>query len=119
MRRAVFYPRDSTQDQTTANQERELRAVGERMGYAVVKVYKEHGIRTATSGRHSMPSARTPRGVSSMSLWGLRCYGAGGRRGLWHSRRSVQQHQWSAPCRNLLMRAGPSPPSSRIALSSP
>ena len=46
-------------------------------------------------------------------LWG------GGRRGLWHSRRSVQRHQWSAPCRNLLMRAGPSPPSSRIARSSP
>jgi hypothetical protein len=35
-------------------------------------------------------------------LWG------GGRRGLWHSRRSVQRHQWSAPCRNVLMRAGPS-----------
>jgi hypothetical protein len=35
-------------------------------------------------------------------LWG------GRRRGLWYSRRSVQRHQWSAPCRNLLMRAGPS-----------
>ena len=45
-------------------------------------------------------------------LWG------GGRRGLWHSRRSVQRHQWSAPCRNLLMRAGPSPPSSRIGSTS-
>jgi ATP-dependent DNA ligase len=32
-----------------------------------------------------------------------------------HSRRSVQRHQWSATCRNLLKRAGPSPPSNRIA----
>ena len=47
-------------------------------------------------------------------LWG----GADGE-GLWHSRCSVQRHQWSATCRNLLKRAGPSPPSSRIARSSP
>jgi bifunctional non-homologous end joining protein LigD len=32
-----------------------------------------------------------------------------------HSRRSVQRHQWSATCRNLLKRVGPSPPSNRIA----
>ena len=44
MRRAVFYLRVSTQDQTTANQERELRAVAERMRWEVVKVYKDHGI---------------------------------------------------------------------------
>jgi ATP-dependent DNA ligase len=36
-----------------------------------------------------------------------------------HSRRSVQRHQWSATCRNLLKRADPSPPSNRIARSSP
>jgi DNA invertase Pin-like site-specific DNA recombinase len=39
MRRAVFYLRVSTIDQTTANQERELRNVAERMGCEVVKVY--------------------------------------------------------------------------------
>lgn len=44
MRRAVFYLRVSTQDQTTANQERELRAVAERMGCDVAKGYKDHGI---------------------------------------------------------------------------
>jgi DNA invertase Pin-like site-specific DNA recombinase len=44
VRRAVFYLRVSTQDQTTANQERELRAVAERTGYEVVKLYKDHGI---------------------------------------------------------------------------
>jgi DNA invertase Pin-like site-specific DNA recombinase len=32
MRKAAIYLRVSTQDQTTANQERELRAVAERMG---------------------------------------------------------------------------------------
>jgi hypothetical protein len=44
MRRAVFYLRVSTIDQTTANQERELRDVAARMGCEVVKVYKDHGI---------------------------------------------------------------------------
>jgi DNA invertase Pin-like site-specific DNA recombinase len=34
MRRAVFYLRVSTVDQTTANQERELRNVAERIGGA-------------------------------------------------------------------------------------
>jgi DNA invertase Pin-like site-specific DNA recombinase len=31
-------------DQTTANQERELREVATRMGCEIVKVYKDHGI---------------------------------------------------------------------------
>ena len=43
MKRAVLYLRVSTQDQTTANQERELRQIAERVGYEVVKVYKDHG----------------------------------------------------------------------------
>jgi DNA invertase Pin-like site-specific DNA recombinase len=37
MKRAVMYLRVSTVDQTTANQERELRAVAERAGWEVVK----------------------------------------------------------------------------------
>src|SRR5262245_2121112 len=44
MKRAVLYLRVSTIDQTTANQERELRQVAERMGCEVVKIYKDHGI---------------------------------------------------------------------------
>ena len=44
MKRAVLYLRVSTQDQTTANQERELREIAGRMGCDVVKVYKDHGI---------------------------------------------------------------------------
>jgi DNA invertase Pin-like site-specific DNA recombinase len=55
MRRAVFYLRVSTIDQTTANQERELRNVAERMGCEVVKVYKDHGISDA-KGRDKRPA---------------------------------------------------------------
>jgi DNA invertase Pin-like site-specific DNA recombinase len=44
MKRAVMYLRVSTIDQTTANQERELRQIAGRMGCEIVKVYKDHGI---------------------------------------------------------------------------
>ena len=39
MKRAALYLRVSTVDQTTANQERELREVVTRKGYEIVKVY--------------------------------------------------------------------------------
>jgi DNA invertase Pin-like site-specific DNA recombinase len=55
MKRAVLYLRVSTIDQTTANQERELRQVAERMGCAVVKVYKDHGI-SGAKGRDRRPA---------------------------------------------------------------
>ena len=55
MRRAVFYLRVSTIDQTTANQERELRAIAERMSCEVVKVYKDHGI-SGAKGRNGRPA---------------------------------------------------------------
>ena len=45
MKRAVLYLRVSTLDQTTANQERELREIAGRMGCEVVKVYEDHGTR--------------------------------------------------------------------------
>jgi DNA invertase Pin-like site-specific DNA recombinase len=44
MKRAVLYLRVSTLDQTTTNQERELREVAERVGCDIVKVYRDHGI---------------------------------------------------------------------------
>jgi DNA invertase Pin-like site-specific DNA recombinase len=44
MKRAVLYLRVSTTDQTTANQERELRDIAARAGLDIVKVYKDHGI---------------------------------------------------------------------------
>jgi DNA invertase Pin-like site-specific DNA recombinase len=55
MKRAVFYLRVSTLEQTTANQERELRAVADRMGCDVVKVYKDHGI-SGAKGRDKRPA---------------------------------------------------------------
>jgi DNA invertase Pin-like site-specific DNA recombinase len=54
MRQTALYLRVSTQDQTTANQERELREVAARMGCEIVKVYKDHGI-SGTRGRDGRP----------------------------------------------------------------
>ena len=48
MKRAVLYLRVSTIEQTTANQERELREVASRMGREVIRVYKDHGVSGAT-----------------------------------------------------------------------
>jgi len=55
MKRAIMYLRVSTVDQTTANQERELRAVAERAGWEVVKLYRDHGI-SGTKGREKRPA---------------------------------------------------------------
>jgi DNA invertase Pin-like site-specific DNA recombinase len=55
MKRAVFYLRVSTVDQTTANQERELREVASRMGCEIVHVYKDHGI-SGAKGRDKRPA---------------------------------------------------------------
>src|SRR6201981_1335050 len=55
MKRAVLYLRVSTLDQTTANQERELREVACRMGCEIVKVYKDHGI-SGAKGRDKRPA---------------------------------------------------------------
>jgi DNA invertase Pin-like site-specific DNA recombinase len=54
MRRAVLYLRVSTIEQTTANQERELQVIAERMGWEVAKVYKDHGI-SGAKGRDKRP----------------------------------------------------------------
>jgi DNA invertase Pin-like site-specific DNA recombinase len=54
VKRAVLYPRVSTVEQTTANQERELRAVAERSRWKIVKVYKDHGI-SGSKGRDKRP----------------------------------------------------------------
>jgi len=53
-KRAVLYLRVSTIDQTTANQERELREVASRMGCEIAKVYKDHGI-SGAKGRDKRP----------------------------------------------------------------
>jgi DNA invertase Pin-like site-specific DNA recombinase len=55
MKRAVLYLRVSTVDQTTANQERELREVADRAGWEVVKVYRDHGV-SGAKGRDKRPA---------------------------------------------------------------
>ena len=55
MKRAALYLRVSTIDQTTANQERELRQVAERAGWEIVKVYRDHGI-SGSKGRNKRPA---------------------------------------------------------------
>jgi DNA invertase Pin-like site-specific DNA recombinase len=55
MKRAVLYLRVSTTEQTTANQERELREVAGRMGCEIVKVYKDHGI-SGAKGKEKRPA---------------------------------------------------------------
>jgi DNA invertase Pin-like site-specific DNA recombinase len=55
MKRAVLYLRVSTVDQTTANQERELRQITDRMGCEIIKVYKDHGI-SGAKGRDKRPA---------------------------------------------------------------
>jgi DNA invertase Pin-like site-specific DNA recombinase len=54
MRQAALYLRVSTLDQTTANQERELREVAARIGCSIVKVYKDHGV-SGAKGREKRP----------------------------------------------------------------
>jgi DNA invertase Pin-like site-specific DNA recombinase len=55
MKRAFLYLRVSTLDQTTANQERELREIADRIGCEIVKVYKDHGI-SGAKGRNGRPA---------------------------------------------------------------
>src|SRR5689334_19306203 len=55
MKPAVLYLRVSTIDQTTANQERELREIAGRMGCEITKVYKDHGI-SGAKGRDKRPA---------------------------------------------------------------
>jgi DNA invertase Pin-like site-specific DNA recombinase len=54
MKRAALYLRVSTLDQTTANQERELREVAGRMGCEITKVYRDHGV-SGAKGRDKRP----------------------------------------------------------------
>lgn len=53
-RRAALYLRVSTDDQTVANQQRELEAVAERAGWQITAVYKDEGI-SGSKGRDRRP----------------------------------------------------------------
>jgi DNA invertase Pin-like site-specific DNA recombinase len=52
--RRTCHPRVSTIDQTTANQERELREVADRAGWQITQVYKDHGT-SGAKGRDKRP----------------------------------------------------------------
>jgi DNA invertase Pin-like site-specific DNA recombinase len=52
--RAALYLRVSTTDQTTDNQERELRVAAERLNHTIVEVYRDHGI-SGAKGRDKRP----------------------------------------------------------------
>ena len=84
MRRAVIYLRVSTLDQTTANQERELREIADRMGCEIVRVFTRitasAAPRAVTSGRHLTGCAvKLPGGNSTWSWpgrstgWAVAC----------------------------------------------
>jgi DNA invertase Pin-like site-specific DNA recombinase len=55
MRRAALYLRVSTTEQTTENQERELREVAGRINCDIIKVYCDHGI-SGAKGRDKRPA---------------------------------------------------------------
>jgi DNA invertase Pin-like site-specific DNA recombinase len=73
-RRVGIYTRVSTGEQTTANQERELRAWAERAGHEVVKVYEDHGI-SGSKGRDQRPQfdallkAAVRREIDMIAVW--------------------------------------------------
>ena len=72
MRQAVIYLRVSTIEQTTANQERELREIASRMGCEIVKVYgttASAAPKAATSDRRSTNCAVMPRDGNSTWSW--------------------------------------------------
>ena len=54
MKRVAIYLRVSTSKQDTENQRRELKAVAERSGWQVVKVYEDAGI-SGAKGRDQRP----------------------------------------------------------------
>jgi resolvase-like protein len=90
MRQAVIYLRVSTIEQTTANQERELREIANRMGCEIVKVYRDHGI-SGAKGRDKRPAfdklCVMPRDGNSTWSW----------RGRWTGW-AVVCRTWSASC---------------------
>ena len=53
--RVAIYSRVSSDRQTTENQERELQAIAGRLGWIVVKVYRDQGI-SGSKGRECRPA---------------------------------------------------------------
>jgi DNA invertase Pin-like site-specific DNA recombinase len=58
MKRVAIYVRVSTGNQTTDNQERELRSVADKAGWEIVNVYRDAGI-SGAKGREKRPAFDT------------------------------------------------------------
>jgi DNA invertase Pin-like site-specific DNA recombinase len=54
MQRVAIYARVSTDEQTVANQQRELQAVADRHGWQIVATFTDEGI-SGTKGRAKLP----------------------------------------------------------------
>jgi len=75
-RQAAIYARVSTDEQTTDNQLKELRAVAERMGWTILAEYVDHGI-SGAKGRDKRPQfnalmkAVSRREVQIVAAWSV------------------------------------------------
>jgi DNA invertase Pin-like site-specific DNA recombinase len=74
--RAAIYLRVSTDGQTTANQERELRVAGERIGHEIVAAYRDAGIsgskgRGQRRGFDTMQKDAARRGFDVVMAWSV------------------------------------------------
>jgi hypothetical protein len=82
--KAALYVRTSTNDQTTENQERELRAVAARLGHEIVEVYADNGISGGgIGGRPLIVYAATRPAGGSTSSWPGRSIGSGAPCRIW------------------------------------
>ena len=75
-KRVALYLRVSTDQQTTDNQERELRHVAERAGWEIVEVYKDRGIsgakdRTQRPAFDRMVTDGTRRRFDVIASWSI------------------------------------------------
>lgn len=75
-KRVAFYLRVSTDEQTTANQRRELEAVAQRAGWNVVAVFEDAGVSGAKSrdqrpGLDKLMKAVTRREVDMVAAWSV------------------------------------------------
>jgi DNA invertase Pin-like site-specific DNA recombinase len=76
MKNVALYCRVSTEDQTIENQERELRAVAEKAGWNIVKVFVDAGI-SGAKGRDKRPGfdqllrAATRREIDMVAAWSV------------------------------------------------
>src|SRR4051812_4369599 len=75
-KRVALYLRVSTTEQTTRNQRRELKAVADRHGWEIVKVFEDAGIsgakgRDERAGLHELMKAVARREIDMVAAWSV------------------------------------------------